>query len=214
MVELHHATVFEAFRASAQRYAGHPFLHILPETAQIYDVPAGTLTYGDAVAEVERLAAIYRRAGYGHGHRAGLLLENRPAFFLHWLALNALGVSAVPINAEMRSAELEYLTGHSEICLAVTLAQRAGDLRAAASKAGRELVIATPETIAEVGAAPVAPSADRSARRGHRVRPALHLRHDRTSQGLRADKRVLPAGRRVVQPASAACAPCSRAPSG
>ena len=30
-------------------------------------------------------------SGYGVGHRVGLLLENRPAFFLHWLALNALG---------------------------------------------------------------------------------------------------------------------------
>jgi acyl-CoA synthetase (AMP-forming)/AMP-acid ligase II len=153
MIELHHATVFEAFRASAGRYAGHSFLEILPETAQIYSVPAGTLTYDDALAEVERLAAIYRRAGYGHGHRAGLLLENRPAFFLHWLALNALGVSAVPINAEMRSAELEYLTGHSEICLAITLAHRGGDLRAAAEKVRRELVITSPETVADVATA-------------------------------------------------------------
>jgi len=154
MIDLHHATVFEAFRASAQGYGGHPFLEILPETAQIYGVPAGALTYGDALAEVERLAAIYRRAGYGHGHRAGLLLENRPTFFLHWLALNALGVSAVPINAEMRSAELEYLTGHSEICLAVTLAHRGGDLQAAAEKAGREVVIASPEAMEHLGAAP------------------------------------------------------------
>ena len=121
MIELHHATVFDAFRASARRYAGHPFLHTLAETAQIYGVPPGTLTYADALAEVERLAAIYRRAGYGHGHRAGLLLENRPSFFLHWLAFNALGVSAVPINADLRSAEIEYLTAHSDISLAVTL---------------------------------------------------------------------------------------------
>ena len=46
------------------------------------------------------------QAGYGHGHRVGLLLENRPAFFTHWLALNALGASVVPINAELQSAEL------------------------------------------------------------------------------------------------------------
>jgi acyl-CoA synthetase (AMP-forming)/AMP-acid ligase II len=157
MLELRHATVFDAFRDSAERWARLPFLHILPETAQIYGVPAGPLTYGDALVEVERLAAIYRRAAYGHGHRAGLLLENRPAFFLHWLALNALGVSVVPISAELRSAELEYLTGHSDMCLAVVLAPRAADLRAAADKAGRALVVATPETIADVGAAPLPP---------------------------------------------------------
>ncbi len=158
MPELTHATVFDAFRDSAERWARLPFLHILPETAQIYGVPAETLSYGAALVEVERLVAIYRRAGYGHGHRAGLLLENRPAFFLHWLALNALGVSAVPISAELRSAELEYLTGHSEMCLAVTLAQRTADLRAAADKAGRALVVATPEAIAGVGPAPLPPA--------------------------------------------------------
>jgi acyl-CoA synthetase (AMP-forming)/AMP-acid ligase II len=86
-----------------------------------------------------------------------LLLENRPAFFLHWLALNSLGISTVPINADMRSVELEYLVGHSEICVAVTLPNRAGDLRCAAGRMGRELVIATPETIAELGAAPFPP---------------------------------------------------------
>ena len=26
----------------------------------------------------------YAAAGFGHGHRVGLQLENRPAFFLHW----------------------------------------------------------------------------------------------------------------------------------
>ena len=70
-----------------------------------------------------------RAAGYGHGHRVGLLLENRPAFLFHWLALNALGVSVVPINAEMRSAELEYLVGHSGIVARGRAAGRGADLR-------------------------------------------------------------------------------------
>ena len=83
------------------------------------------------------------RAGYGHGHRAGLLLENRPAFFLHWFALNALGVSVVPINPDLRAAELEYLAGHSEIALAVALPGRHADLQAAA--AGRELRVMGPD---------------------------------------------------------------------
>ncbi len=43
------------------------------------------------------------------GQRVGLLLENRPAFFEHWFALNALGVSVVPINPDLRAGELEYL---------------------------------------------------------------------------------------------------------
>ena len=96
----------------------------------------GSVTYAAAAAEVERLREAYAAGGYGHGHRVGLLLENRPAFFYHWFALNALGVSVVPINAEMRSAELIYLIGHSEICMAVTLPERAAELRSAAREAG------------------------------------------------------------------------------
>ncbi len=132
-------TVHQAFQASARRWPGQPFLCVLPETAAIYGIDAGELRYEQAAQAVDTLRAAYARAGYGHGHRAGLLLENRPAFFLHWFALNALGVSVVPINPDLRAAELEYLAGHSEIALAVALPGRHADLLAAAERAGRTL---------------------------------------------------------------------------
>ena len=91
-------------------HGAQPFLCILPETAEAYGIAAGELAYG--APPRPSLRAAYARAGYGHGHRAGLLLENRPAFFLHWFALNALGVSVVPINPDLRAAELEYLAGN------------------------------------------------------------------------------------------------------
>lgn len=138
-------TVHQAFRDTAARYGAQPFLCILPETAQAYGIAAGELSYGQAAEAIETLRAAYARAGYGHGHRAGLLLENRPAFFLHWFALNALGVSVVPINPDLRAAELEYLTGHSEIALAVALPERHADLLAAAQRAGRELRVMGPD---------------------------------------------------------------------
>lgn len=129
-------TVHERFAATAARAPGDEFLFVDAVTAHSYGIEPGPVTWGSAAAEVQRLRMAYAEAGYGHGHRVGLLLENRPAFLFHWFALNALGASVVPINAEMRSAELEYLVGHSEIALAVTLPQRAGDLRAAARAAG------------------------------------------------------------------------------
>lgn len=138
-------TVYQAFRDSAARYGAQPFLCILPETAQAYGITAGELSYAQAAEAIEALRAAYARAGYGHGHRAGLLLENRPAFFLHWFALNALGVSVVPINPDLRAAELEYLTGHSEIALAVALPERHADLLAAAQRAGRDLRVMGPD---------------------------------------------------------------------
>ena len=129
------STVHDVFSATAARTPGAAFLFTESVTAEAYGIEAGAITWGKAAAEVERLRTAYAAAGYGHGHRIGLLLENRPAFLFHWFALNALGASVVPINADMRSAELSYLIGHSEIGLAVTLPERAADLQAAAALA-------------------------------------------------------------------------------
>lgn len=129
-------TVHDAFAATAARAPDADFLCVEPVTAVAYGIEARTVRWGEAAAEVERLRGLYAAAGYGHGHRVGLLLENRPAFLLHWFALNAVGASVVPIHADLRASELEYLIGHSEICLAVTLPERAGALKQAARAAG------------------------------------------------------------------------------
>ncbi|WP_213954132.1 AMP-binding protein [Variovorax sp. dw_954] len=149
------ATVYDVFRASAARTPDADFLFTESVTAAAYGIDAGAIRWSAAAAEVERLRAAYRAAGWGHGHRVGLLLENRPAFIFHWFALNALGVSVVPINAEMRSAELTYLIGHSEIGLAVTLPERAADLRSAAAQAG--VAFDTMSADGEVPHAPTVP---------------------------------------------------------
>lgn len=149
-------SVHQAFAASAARTPAAEFLHIDAVTAQAYGIAARPWHWGEAAAEVERLRAAYARAGWGHGHRVGLLLENRPAFLLHWLALNALGASVVPINADMRSAELTYLIGHSEIGLAVTLPERVADLLAAAQQAGRPLATLDADATGEIPPPPTA----------------------------------------------------------
>jgi acyl-CoA synthetase (AMP-forming)/AMP-acid ligase II len=144
-------TVFDTFAEVARRQPQADFLHTEAHTAQAYGIEPGSLTYGSALARIEALRDCYAKAGYGLGHRAGLLLENRPDFFLHWFALNALGVSVVPINADLRSAELSYLVEHSEMCLAVCLPERVADLQAAAS-VRRPLVVITPANISSLTA--------------------------------------------------------------
>ena len=134
-------TVFEAFAASVARTPRAPFLCTEAVTAEAYGLAPGETPWGEAAREVARLGAAYADAGYGHGHRVGLMLENRPAFLFHWFALNALGASVVPISAEMRAAELEYLVGHSEIALAVVLPGRGHDLAAAAKAVGSPMVV-------------------------------------------------------------------------
>lgn len=126
------ATVADSFNSAAGLWGDNTFLSVLPETASIYGIDAAEITYSNAQEEINALRSEYAKAGYGHGHRIGLLLENRPAFFKHWFALNALGVSVVPINIDLRSAELEYLLAHSEVVLVVALLQRHAHLLAAA----------------------------------------------------------------------------------
>jgi len=134
-------TVYEAFRRSAALYPDHPFLCVLPETARQYGTQPHTFSYRESEDEIDALKQRYAAAGLGPGHRAGLLLENRPAVFFHWLALNALGVSVVPINPEWRRAELAYLIAHSEICLAVAPVSRASELARAADEAQCRLIL-------------------------------------------------------------------------
>lgn len=142
------STVYERFRQQAERCGDANFLHIEEVTAANYEIPPGTVSWSSAAKIVEHLRAAYASAGYGHGHRVGLLMENRPAYLWHWLALNGLGASVVPINNELRAAELEYLIGHSEIALAVVLSNRTEAIRTAARAAGVETRVAVVESTA------------------------------------------------------------------
>ena len=150
-------TVAAAFAAAHARYANHDFLEVLPSVAGALGIEARTWTYAQAAGEIERLRAAYRAAGFSHGHRAGLLLLNRPEFLFHFIALNALGVSVVPLSPEWRNAELEYLLGHSEICVAATIPARAETLAQAARAAGSALVLTDPQGSAIAPAPHAAP---------------------------------------------------------
>ena len=156
-------TVRAAFEAAAEQHAEKPFISVPAATASAYGLAAHDLSYAQARAAIGRLTNAYRRAGYGHGHRIGVLLENRPDFFLHWFALNALGVSLVPINPDMRAAELEYLIGHSEIVAAIAIPSRRDDIAAAARAIGRDIPVVGPddEPVAIDAPAPMAGPSDR-----------------------------------------------------
>jgi acyl-CoA synthetase (AMP-forming)/AMP-acid ligase II len=112
-------TVFSAFEQTARAHGAKPFLQVLPEKLQ--------LSYAAALDRVMDIAARYRARGYGAGHRVALRLENRPEFLLHFLALNSIGASVVPINPDYRAAELEYVLGHCEASLVLTGEMLDGD---------------------------------------------------------------------------------------
>jgi acyl-CoA synthetase (AMP-forming)/AMP-acid ligase II len=105
-------TVFSAFERTAAAHGGKPFL----------EMPAWQLrlSYSQALDRVSDIERRYRARGYGPGHRVALHLETRPEFLLHFLALNSLGISVLPLNPDYRSAELEYVLAHSEASAVVT----------------------------------------------------------------------------------------------
>src|SRR5687767_14469960 len=136
-------TVYEAFTATAAAAGDRVFLCVPPAPERGYHPDGVEFTYAQARAQVEQLRSAYAAAGFGHGHRVALLLENRPEFFFHYLALNALGCAIVPINPDYRHDELLYQMAHSEADLAVVIERRCRDLeRVARERAGPLPVVA------------------------------------------------------------------------
>jgi len=115
-------------------------LFLLPASVQALWGAKACWSYGEVQAEVARLASDFAAAGYGPGHRVALLLENRPEHFLHWLALNSLGISAVPLNPDGSAEEFGYVLGHSGAVLAIALEARAGHVRSAAASLGLPVI--------------------------------------------------------------------------
>ena len=138
-------TIAASFAAAVAAHADRPFLAV-PANAERGYLPDGfEITYGEAGRRISALAEIYRRAGYGVGHRVATLLENRPEHVLHTLALNGLGVCCVPINPDYRPAEIAYLVDHSEPVLVLTLAERQPSIEQALAIAAHRPPIVTAE---------------------------------------------------------------------
>jgi acyl-CoA synthetase (AMP-forming)/AMP-acid ligase II len=141
-------TISAAFTAAVTAHADRSFLAVPANDTRVY-LPAGfEMSYGEAGKRVGELAAIYRQAGYGVGHRVATLLENRPEHILHKLALNSIGVCCVPINPDYRAAEIAYLVDHSEPDLILTLGSRQASMREALAQSGHRppLVVSEPFT--------------------------------------------------------------------
>jgi acyl-CoA synthetase (AMP-forming)/AMP-acid ligase II len=90
-------TVYARFRETALRRGEAGFPNVLPETADIYGIAPGEISYGAMLDRLERRQLAFAGRGYGEGHKVGLLLQNRPVFIELWFALNSLGLSVVPL---------------------------------------------------------------------------------------------------------------------
>ncbi len=134
-------SVHDAFAHAVRRWPQAGAVAAPPAPGRSYHPDGLELTYADLAGQVAEARDAYASSGFSAGHRVALLIGNRPEFFTHYLALNSLGVSIVPVNPDYRHDELTYLIAHSEAVAIITEAARRADIEAAAAEAGTKAII-------------------------------------------------------------------------
>jgi acyl-CoA synthetase (AMP-forming)/AMP-acid ligase II len=142
-------TLWLAVVDTATTQGNLPCLAVPPRAVRDYQ-PEGLLwSYSEVAERVAALMERYVAAGYGHGHRVSLVLENRPEFMLHFLALNALGCWVVPLNPEFRHDDLTFVLGHSDVDLIVSLPQHTPAMIEAVRALDRRIPVVVSTAFAE-----------------------------------------------------------------
>jgi len=143
-------SVYNEFEKTVTGYADHAFLHIPRQATAAYSHAPVNLTYQEALDAIQNVKEKYQAAGYGHGQRVALMLDNRAEYFVHFLALNSLGVGIVPVNADFLPAEMEYVITHSDSCLALVLPEYLDKTKAALKISGNKIPVITSAELANL----------------------------------------------------------------
>jgi long-chain acyl-CoA synthetase len=81
---------------------------------------SGSLTYAELAKRVRGMAGALAHLGLQTGDKVALLLYNTQAFAISYFALLSLGVTVVPLNTRLTTAELEIILNDAEARLLVT----------------------------------------------------------------------------------------------
>ena len=114
-------SVYQAFGNSVARFGPRPFLRVPAISAKEYADGAIEFTYAETSARVEQLILAYATYNIPAGERVAIAFDSRLDVYLHLLALNALGVSVVPLNSGASDDELRHIIGHSDSHMIVCL---------------------------------------------------------------------------------------------
>ncbi len=150
-----YGTLFDSLQRTVEKYGNHPAYAVPPMAGRAYHPGGWEVTWAQTLAEVEEKKRAYTRAGYGYGHRVAMLFDQRPEFFFHYYALNALGASVVPINPDYRRDEIRYVVEHSEASLAVAIDQRLEDMNAVAGEIGAGMPVVSFERFPDLPPGPM-----------------------------------------------------------
>ncbi len=103
-------TIPRHFRAAVDAHADRTWLL----------TDGSSLTYAEALREVEKAAAWFRQAGVGEGDRVLVTARNSSEYLLSWLALMEVGAAQVPVNPSSTPAELDGFVQQVRPSLVVT----------------------------------------------------------------------------------------------
>ncbi|CUH53698.1 AMP-binding protein [Shimia marina] len=132
-------TIDALFTARAKLFENNVFLRVPGNAERAYHPDGYDCTYGQALAQVMQIATAFKTAGYGHGHRVAVLLENRPEMLLVKLALARCGISWVPVNPDYRPAEVAYLLQDCGAELALVAPTLTELMQAGIAESGRDV---------------------------------------------------------------------------
>ena len=153
-----YGTLYDSLLRTAAKHGERPAYVVPPMAKRRYHPEGWQATWKETLAAVEEKKKIYERAGIGHGHRVAILFEQRPEFFSHYFALNALGAGIVPINPDYRVDEIRYVVEHSEASLAVCVEHRLPEMHAAAKDIDNRLPVISFDGFPDALPEPVRPA--------------------------------------------------------
>ena len=154
----HYGTLYESLLRAVDKYGDRPAYCVPPMPGRAYHPEGWEITWNETLKGVEAKRRIYERAGIGLGHRVAILFEQRPEFFFHYYALNALGAGIVPINPDYRVDEIRYVVEHSEADLAVCVEHRLGEMKEVAAQIGNGLPVVSFDHFPDELPAPTKPA--------------------------------------------------------
>jgi len=143
-------TVYNEFLKAETKVSSQPFLHIPRQATGNYQDGSVDYTYTQALQAAADLSERYAGAGYGRGVRVAVMLDNRAEFFLHFLALNKLGVSVVPVNSGVLPREIAYIINHSDADLVLCLPCYRDQVREALAGTDTSIPIVDTEAMLEL----------------------------------------------------------------
>ncbi len=134
-----------AVRNALDKHGTREAIHIPLTACSGYSAKSISVTYQTLNDAIDSATATWQDSGVNG--RIALVLENRIEFFVHWLALNALGVSVIPINHEMLDSEIPYYFEHGEAQAVITLTEYRDRMQRISAGLGTPIPVVTPQDI-------------------------------------------------------------------